>query len=363
MATYRLWPATDGPGAQVSDSENYTLAVEFYVTDPGCSLTQIHFWASGTVTSSNHACRLYSVTDPTTGTLESGSSKAFASPLQAGWNTVTLDAPIALTEDQRYRAAVYFTTDNGYTATGTYWAGAGGGASGITNGPLTAPNEAGATGNDQCSFAVGSDAFPTGSFGAGNYWVDVTIDDGAGGEVTGTIAASLGALTAAVTGTRSTPGTIAANLGGLSATVAGTRSATSAIAATLGALSATVAGTRTTAGSIAASLGGLTATVAGTRATTGSITASLGGLSASLTGALAGEVTGSITCSLGGLTVTLTEYVAPTVSPGSWGPLLALVREARTYRPPARPTACPNDGEPLQLVGGRLHCVYDGWMG
>jgi hypothetical protein len=139
---------------------------------------------------------------------------------------------------------------------------------------------------------------------------------------------------------------------------------TGTVNASLGGLSATVAGTRTTPGTVNASLGGLSATVAGTRTTSGSIAAPLGALSANVVGSVAGAIPGAIAVDLGALTATLVQYVPPpAVESGSWGPLLALVREARTYRPPPRPVACPNDGEPLQLVRGRLHCKYDGWEG
>lgn len=176
MATYRLFSGVSGPGAQTSDTSDLTLAVEFYVTQSGCTLTQIHVWASGTVTASDHASRLYQVTGANAGSLVSGSSQALPSPLVSGWNTVTLTTPIALTANQRYRAGVYFTTDNGYTSTANYWS-SGSGSAGLTNGPLTAPNSTSATDTAQGSYQT-FDGYPMNTFNATNYWVDVTIDDG-----------------------------------------------------------------------------------------------------------------------------------------------------------------------------------------
>lgn len=173
MATFRLFSGVSGPGSQTADTEQYCMGVEFYVTQSGCTLTQIHFWASATVTGSDHAARLYQVGN---GTPITGSLKALPTPLVAGWNTVTLDTPIALTANQRYRACVFFTTDNGYTATGAYWS-TGAGTSGITSGPLTAPNSTNATGGLQCSYSV-ADIAPANAFNATNYWLDLTIDDG-----------------------------------------------------------------------------------------------------------------------------------------------------------------------------------------
>jgi hypothetical protein len=160
------------------------------------------------------------------------------------------------------------------------------------------------------------------------------------------------------------PGTVGAALGGLTATLAGTRDTPGSVTATLGGLTASLSGVSGKVGTVAVTLGALSATLSGTRATSGSIDAPLGALSVSLAGSVAASATGAITCTLGALTATLAQYVPPpAVETGSWGPLLALVREARTYRPPPRPVACPNDGEPLELVRGRLHCRYDGWTG
>lgn len=47
-----------------------------------------------------------------------------------------------------------------------------------------------------------------------------------------------------------------------------------------------------------------------------------------------------------------------------WDTLLAIRKDAiAEYRADRRnpPTACPNDGEPLQSRDGKLHCPYDGW--
>lgn len=50
----------------------------------------------------------------------------------------------------------------------------------------------------------------------------------------------------------------------------------------------------------------------------------------------------------------------------SWEQLLDITREAREYAEAEReeePTACPNDGEPLERdPNGRLRCHFDGWI-
>lgn len=93
--------------------------------------------------------------------------------------------------------------------------------------------------------------------------------------------------------------------------------------------------------------------------------ANLGGL----TGVATGVVTykGSGTATLGGLTGEAQaegrQPVPAAVSEGSWYGLLAIIQEDRQVREQDanRPLVeCPLCGEPLQQVGGRLHCRFDG---
>jgi len=50
----------------------------------------------------------------------------------------------------------------------------------------------------------------------------------------------------------------------------------------------------------------------------------------------------------------------------SWRSLLSIYREAEAEDEATEdqpPTACPNDGEPLEEgPGGVLHCGFDGWI-
>ena len=121
--------------------------------------------------------------------------------------------------------------------------------------------------------------------------------------VTGSVAATLGALTVAVMGTRAAAGTVSAPLGGLTAQVSGHRDWAGAVAVDLGGLTATVAGARTILGSVAVTLGSLTSTVGGGPTETGAVSADLGALAAVVAGSVA--VTATVAAPLGQLTVTL----------------------------------------------------------
>ena len=178
MAERSLFEGVNGPAAQSSDGSDYTVGVEFRVTEPGCTLTKIRFWYSGsegaTFTAADHVARLYAVGNPTP-----VATATFPLPLTTGWNVATLATPYDLIEDaQAYLACVYFTTNNGYTATAPYWIGIGPGFEGIVNGALSAPSASSAAGAGQGTFRADADAIPNSQFNSANYWVDPVIEDG-----------------------------------------------------------------------------------------------------------------------------------------------------------------------------------------
>jgi hypothetical protein len=187
VTEYRLYGATSGPGSQVPGADDYTLGMEFYVTSAAW-LTKIHFWSSTVQTGSDHASRLYSVVNGSTGTLIPAGTQPFPSPLQVGWNTIVLEDPIELTPNQRYRIATYFTTDDGYTATALYWS-TGPGSAGLTSGVLKAPQASDVTGGSQGSFNSPSDSFPVSQYNSTNYWLDVTVSDTSPGPITPVVSA------------------------------------------------------------------------------------------------------------------------------------------------------------------------------
>ena len=70
-------------------------------------------------------------------------------------------------------AVLQNTAADWYSGTGAYWT-SGPGSAGITNGPLSAPNNAGSA-NGQNQYHVGATlTFPVNSNGS-NYWVDVEV--------------------------------------------------------------------------------------------------------------------------------------------------------------------------------------------
>ncbi len=86
--------------------------------------------------------------------------ETFSNETASGWQELDFTTPVAITAGTTYVAS-YFTSTGHYAFT------SGGLSSAVTNGPLTALASGGV-------YAYGSsNAFPSNSYNASNYWVDV----------------------------------------------------------------------------------------------------------------------------------------------------------------------------------------------
>ena len=94
----------------------------------------------------------------------------FTSESTEGWEELDFSAPVSITAGTTYVASYHTTTGHySYTSSGL--------ASDVANGPLTAlgNNTPGGDG----VYSYGASAFPTGSYNATNYWVDVVYQQNA----------------------------------------------------------------------------------------------------------------------------------------------------------------------------------------
>lgn len=171
MTDYSIFQAQTGPGSASVDGA-VTLGTEFYITSTGYAKA-LRCWRADTTITGAIVGQVY---DVASGTAVSGTNVTF-SVSGTGWLTANMTTPVSLTISTRYRAAVFFPSN--YSATSGYWS-TGAGASGITNGPLTAPSSGGGPtqSSTQGSFTYGSSiAFPSSTFGSSGYWVDVIVTD------------------------------------------------------------------------------------------------------------------------------------------------------------------------------------------
>ena len=171
MATYRLWPATSGPGSVFNDGQPINLGTEFYVTTTAWA-THLHFWRGTTAIAGTVTGAIWRVDNANAGTRLAVATFTLSG---TGWQTVALATPLQLTATQRYR--VTYHSPNAYVATGGYFVSGGPGASGITNGILSSPSNANAVGGNGSFIYGAATAFPTSGFNGGNYWADVTVTD------------------------------------------------------------------------------------------------------------------------------------------------------------------------------------------
>ncbi|WP_323014541.1 DUF4082 domain-containing protein, partial [Devosia sp.] len=160
VVTRTLFAADFTPATvTVNDGNAVELGMKFTSSQAG-TISGIRFY-KGPQNTGPHTGTLWSTTGVNLGTL------TFTNETASGWQTATFQTPIAIAADTTYIVS-YHT--NGY-----YSASAGGFNSAITSGPLTGLSSASGSGNGV--FAYGSaSVFPTGSYNATNYAVDVIFN-------------------------------------------------------------------------------------------------------------------------------------------------------------------------------------------
>jgi len=140
----------------VNDPKPVELGVKFSVARAG-SIIGIRFY-KGPQNNGTHTAELWDASG------NKLASATFANETASGWQAVTFASPIAIAANTTYVASYH---SNGfYSADGNFFATA------YVNAPLTAPASASIGGNGV--YAYGSSAsFPSSTYNAANYWVDV----------------------------------------------------------------------------------------------------------------------------------------------------------------------------------------------
>lgn len=142
----------------VNDTSAVELGMKFSASSNG-TITGVRFY-KGALNTGTHVGNLWSSSGTLLGTV------TFSGETASGWQTASFASPIAVTSGTTY--VISYHCSGNYSATGN------GFGSAVTNGPLTAPSSAGSTGNGVYVYGASS-AFPTNSFNATNYWVDVVF--------------------------------------------------------------------------------------------------------------------------------------------------------------------------------------------
>ena len=174
--TYTIAQATPPPGqcpcsiwsdstqpqiATVNDQSPVNVGVKF-TTDQNGWITGIRFY-KGPGNTGTHVGGLWDASGNLLGQV------TFTNETAAGWQQANLSAPIQVTAGTTYVAS-YFAPDGGESATSAGFA-----SVGADNAPLHAPASSTVTGGNGVYVYSGSLGFPTSTFGATNYWVDVVF--------------------------------------------------------------------------------------------------------------------------------------------------------------------------------------------
>ncbi len=156
-----IWSSTTTPGTMDSgDPNGVELGVTFTSSEAGF-ITGIRFYKSRANTGT-HVGNLWT----TGGTLLA--SAIFSGETASGWQQVSFSSPVAVTADTTYVAS-YYAPAGHYSADAEFF-----GTAGVNNPPLQAL--ANSVSPDGVYTYGSASAFPTSTYNATNYWVDVVFD-------------------------------------------------------------------------------------------------------------------------------------------------------------------------------------------
>jgi hypothetical protein len=187
VATYRLFPSTNGPSAATSYSGSYSTSTSFAVLGDGKYLSGYWWWLCTTnspPTGPQKFC-LWQDTSGAAGLVIPAATVTSSTTFVPGWNYVPLPAPVPLSKDGAYRGVTAPNAPFPFT-TGQYGSGQPY-AAGITNGPLKAYSDVGGSApnpynNAQCGYQTGNadpagNIFPADGNGSFNGWLDIQVQD------------------------------------------------------------------------------------------------------------------------------------------------------------------------------------------
>ena len=172
--SYRLYPnMNDAAGYSNDTANNFTLGMEFSLSS-ACTINNVWFYSPAGVSQLPTEIGVYQVSDTTL--VASNSSPSWSGTAGSGWVSAALTG--TLSAGTSYKVVVL----NGAAspaiwngATASYWS-TGYGGSGLTSGPITAPNNAGADAPGQDTYNAGAAiTYPATNVGPYNYWLDIEV--------------------------------------------------------------------------------------------------------------------------------------------------------------------------------------------
>lgn len=182
MTSYTLFGQPASPATLTADTAPYTMGVQFSVSQPA-TLTAIWFHSAAGAATLPVTIALYAVSGASLVHSEGtgGAPVTWSGAAGSGWARAAFASPPPLTASTNYKGCIFHADpSNFYSTTSGYWTSGGGGAGGIANGPLSAPDNAGAAQGQDTFDNSGALGYPLSAFNSSNYWVDVEITTAGG---------------------------------------------------------------------------------------------------------------------------------------------------------------------------------------
>ena len=157
-----LWPASTVPAnPSIADPSAVEVGLKFQSAIDGY-ITGIRFY-KGALNTGTHIGDLWNINGTNL------ASVTFSNETASGWQFQPLPAPVAISSNTTYVVS-YFTPSGGYAGDSGYF------NSETSSYPLLALSTSESGGNGVYNY--GASGFPTSTYNAANYWVDVTFDSG-----------------------------------------------------------------------------------------------------------------------------------------------------------------------------------------
>jgi hypothetical protein len=164
------WSPSTTPGtASYPDPGAVELGVKFR-SDVGGLVTGVRFY-KGSGNTGTHIGSVWSAGGQLLGTATFGGETA------TGWQQVDFATPVSITANTVYVAS-YFAPNGGYAVDAQYFTGRG-----VDNGPIHLLRDGDSGGNGVYAYGASS-RFPSSTFQASNYWVDVVFSTGSVADTT-----------------------------------------------------------------------------------------------------------------------------------------------------------------------------------
>ncbi|HEY7114975.1 MAG TPA: DUF4082 domain-containing protein, partial [Tepidisphaeraceae bacterium] len=157
-----LWSSNTVPGTpSANDSNAVELGVKFR-SDIDGFITSLEFY-KGSGNTGTHVGHLWTAGGTLLG------SATFSNETATGWQEVDFQTPVAISAGVTYVAS-YYAPAGHYAVNNNYF-----GTTGVDNQTLHVPTSAASGGNGVYVYGAGG-GFPSNTFNASNYWVDVVFD-------------------------------------------------------------------------------------------------------------------------------------------------------------------------------------------